>query len=284
MMNREELNNDTYILEIMKKYGFSDDFIQEHFNLLKRIALSRSLCKDCRGLYMCPQPSKGQRLVLNRDVVPIEEIEYCDFALAENRKKELRNAYVYCDVPYDLLDLDLENVSYTDDQKQLYLKLAAILHQKAQKGLYIIGDLGVGKTYLCTALANSLVKKGEKVAFVKVTDFFNRMRSYFNTDSQQIDRNIALLKKADYLILDDIGSEAVSEFVRDDILFRILDYRLDHSLTTIFTSNLNKEELLRHYQYDRKEKSNLMNAKRLMERIDILTDDYVLTGKNMRRK
>ena len=47
---------------------------------------------------------------------------------------------------------------------------------------------------------------------------------------------------------------------------------------------MTKEELLKHYQYDRREKSNLMNAKRLMERIDILTDDYVLTGKNMRRK
>ncbi|MBO4920239.1 MAG: ATP-binding protein [Erysipelotrichaceae bacterium] len=284
MMNNEELKNDAYLKEVMKKSGFSDDFIQEHFNLLKRIALSRALCKDCKGLYMCSQLSKGQRLVLNRDVVPIEEIEYCDYAMAENHKKELRDAYVYCDVPYDLLDLDLENVAYTEDQKQLYLKLAAILHQKEEKGLYICGDLGVGKTYLCTALANSLVKKGKKTAFVKVTDFFNRMRSFFNTDSQQIDRNIALLKKADYLFLDDIGSEAVSEFVRDDILFRILDYRLDHSLATLFTSNLTKEELLKHYQYDRKEKSNLMNAKRLMERIDIMTDDYVLSGKNMRRK
>ncbi|MBQ6126596.1 MAG: ATP-binding protein [Erysipelotrichaceae bacterium] len=283
-MSRDELNNDTYLTEIMKKYGFTDEFIQEHFNLLKRIALSRSLCKNCKGLYMCAQPSKGQRLILNRDVVPIEEIEYCDFALTENRKKELRNSYLYCDVPYDLMDLDLENVSYTDDQKQLYLRLAAVLHQKAEKGLYICGDLGVGKTYLCTALANSLVKKGKKVAFVKVTDFFNKMRSYFNSDSGQIDRDIASLKKAEYLILDDIGSEAVSEFVRDDILFRILDYRLDHSLITLFTSNLTKEELLKHYQYDRREKSNLMNAKRLMERIDILTDDYVLMGKNMRRK
>ncbi|MBR2533717.1 MAG: ATP-binding protein [Erysipelotrichaceae bacterium] len=283
-MGRDELNNDTYLTEIMKKYGFTDEFIQEHFNLLKRIALSRSLCKDCKGLYMCAQPSKGQRLILNRDVVPIEEIEYCDFALTENRKKELRNSYLYCDVPYDLMDLDLENVSYTDDQKQLYLRLAAVLHQKSEKGLYICGDLGVGKTYLCTALANSLVKKGKKVAFVKVTDFFNKMRSYFNSDSGQIDRDIASLKKAEYLILDDIGSEAVSEFVRDDILFRILDYRLDHSLITLFTSNLTKEELLKHYQYDRREKSNLMNAKRLMERIDILTDDYVLMGKNMRRK
>ena len=76
---------------------------------------------------------------------------------------------------------------------------------------------------------------------------------------------------------------AVSEFVRDDILFRILDYRLENKLTTIFTSNLNKSDLLKHYTYDRKDNSNLMNAKRLMERIDILADDYVLSGRNLRR-
>ena len=128
------------------------------------------------------------------------------------------------------------------------------------------------------------MKKGKKTAFVKVSDFFNRMKSFINSDTWQIDRNISILQKAEYLILDDIGSEAVSEFIRDDILFRILDYRLDHSLITLFTSNLTKEELLKHYQYDRKEKANLMNAKRLMERIDILTEDYVLTGRNMRRK
>jgi primosomal protein DnaI len=183
-----------------------------------------------------------------------------------------------------LADIDLNNITYTDDQKQLYLRLAAILHEMTDKGLYIYGDLGVGKTYLCVALANSLVKKGKKVAFVKVSNFFNEMKSYFGSNSEMIDRNINILKKAEYLFLDDIGSEAVSEFVRDDILFRVLDYRLENRLMTIFTSNLSKEELLKHYQYDRKEKSNLMNARRLMERIDILASDFVLSGKNMRRE
>ena len=99
-----------------------------------------------------------------------------------------------------------------------------------------------------------------------------------------IDKNINKLKSAQFLFMDDIGTESVSEFVRDDILFRILDYRLENRLITVFTSNLNKEDLLKHYQYDRKDKANLMNAKRLLERIDILTDDFVLTGNNLRRK
>ena len=174
-------------------------------------------------------------------------------------------------------------MNYTADQEQLYLKLAAIYTKKTNKGLYIVGDLGVGKTYLCAALANSLVKNGEKVAFVKVSNFFNEIKSYISTRNELIDENINRLQKATYLFLDDIGAESVSEFVRDDILFRILDYRLENKLTTIFTSNLNKEDLLKHYTYDRKDNANLMNAKRLMERIDILGEDLTVLGKNMRR-
>ena len=105
---------------------------------------------------------------------------------------------------------------------------------------------------------------------------------YNNPDLAQ--KAVTALKKADYLFLDDIGAESVSEFIRDDVLLGILEYRLEQDLTTFFTSNLSKEELLKHYQYDRKEKSNLMKARRLLERIDILTDDYVLTGENMRRR
>ena len=273
------IKNDEYLSGIIK----DDAFINEHLGTFLRVYESRHKCEGCKGLEECKQLSKGERLDLKYDGVLIEEIEYCEYALAKKNRESLLNRYAYCDVAKNLVDLDLKNVQYSEEQKDLYLKLASILCEKSNKGLYITGDLGVGKTYLCTALANSLVKEGKKVAFVKVSNFFNEMKSYIGNGSEMIDRNISILKKADYLFLDDIGSEAVSEFVRDDILFRILDYRLENNLITIFTSNLNKEELLKHYQYDRKEKSNLMNAKRLMERIDILTDNYVLSGPNMRR-
>ena len=273
------IKNDEHLSGIIK----DDTFINEHLGTFLRVYESRHKCEGCKGLKECKQLSKGERLDLKYDGVLIEEIEYCEYALEKKNRESLLNRYAYCDVAKNLVDLDLKNVQYSEEQKDLYLKLASILCEKSNKGLYITGDLGVGKTYLCTALANSLVKEGKKVAFVKVSNFFNEMKSYIGNGSEMIDRNISILKKADYLFLDDIGSEAVSEFVRDDILFRILDYRLENNLITIFTSNLNKEELLKHYQYDRKEKSNLMNAKRLMERIDILTDNYVLSGPNMRR-
>lgn len=279
----EIIKNDLYTKEFLAKNNLSDDFVSNHSAKILRVLASRSKCNSCKGLYDCKQKSQGERLALTYDGVLIDEIEYCDYALCKLKKLNLSKSYLYCDVPENLIDIDLNNVNYTNDQEQLYLKLAAILHKKTNKGLYIVGDLGVGKTYLCVALANSLVKNGEKVSFVKVSNFFNEMKSYISSRNELIDININKLQKADYLFLDDIGSESVSEFVRDDILFRVLDYRLENKLTTIFTSNLNKSDLLKHYTYDRKDNSNLMNAKRLMERIDILAEDYCLSGKNLRR-
>ena len=281
--NLDLIKNDPYFSNFLKKNNLSDGFVEDHIGKFLRVYKSRSLCNNCQGLNNCAQACRGERLDLTYDGVLIDEVEYCDYALNKLKKQNLSKSYAYCDVPESLIGIDLNNVNYTDEQKGLYLELAAILHKKTNKGLYIAGDLGVGKTYLCAALANSLVKNGERVAFVKVSNFFNEMKSYINNKNDLMDKNINALMKSTYLFLDDIGSEAVSEFVRDDILFRVLDYRLENKLTTIFTSNLNKEDLLKHYTYDRKDNSNLMNAKRLMERIDILSVDFVLSGKNMRR-
>ena len=284
-MSREldYIKADPYMGSLISKYNIPDSYIEDHKSKILRVMESRSKCNGCKGLYCCSQKSVGERLDLSFDGVLLDEIEYCDYALNKIRKDNICKSYLYCDVPESLISIDLNSINYTQDQEQLYLRLAAILHKKTDKGLYIVGDLGVGKTYLCVALANSLVKNNEKVAFVKVSNFFNEMKAYISSRNEMIDINVNKLQKASYLFLDDIGSEAVSEFVRDDILFRILDYRLENKLTTIFTSNLNKSDLLKHYTYDRKDNSNLMNAKRLMERIDILADDYVLSGRNLRR-
>ena len=282
--NLNEIKNDLYIQEFCHKNNLSDALLENNKAKISRVLNSRRICEGCKNLEDCKQKSTGERLALTYDGVLFDEIEYCEYALKKLKKDNIAKSYLYCDVPENIIDVDLNSVNYTNDQENLYLKLAAILHKKTNKGLYIVGDLGVGKTYLSVALANSLVKNGEKVAFVKVSNFFNEMKSYITTRNEMIDININKLQKADYLFLDDIGSEAVSEFVRDDILFRILDYRLENKKTTIFTSNLNKSELLKHYTYDRKDNANLMNAKRLMERIDILTEDYVLLGKDIRRQ
>ena len=161
--------------------------------------------------------------------------------------------------------------------------MQSFCYNKRNKGLSIYGDLGAGKTYMCIALANTLALNNEKVAFIKTNFFVNKMRQLIINDQNNYDMILEAIKKVPYLIVDDIGSEAVSTYSRDDLLFNILDYRMENKLITVFTSNLSKVDLLEHYTYDRNN-MNKMKAKRLLERIDILSDDYALLGNNKRRK
>ena len=279
------IRENKFINNFLNENHLDDSFVEAHSSVFNRVLRSLEKCANCKGLNECTQLSKGEHLTLTYKGTMIEEIEYCKYARKINETKDLKKKYVYCDVPEQLLNLDLNSISFTNTQKLLYVRYLELLHEKSNKGLYVYGDMGTGKTYLTIALANSLVKNNKRVAFVKVSDFFNSMKSHFSSDTSSIlYKTIASLQKAEYLIFDDIGAESVSEFVRDDVLLRILEYRMENNLTTIFTSNLSKEDLLKHYQYDRREKSNLMKAKRLMERIDILSEDLVLTGEDLRRK
>ena len=165
-MSREldYIKADPYINSLLVKHNIPDSYVEQHKAKILRVMQSRSKCSGCKGLYCCAQKSVGERLDLSFDGVLIDEVEYCDYALNKIRKDNISKSYLYCDVPENLISIDLNNVNYTPDQEQLYLRLAAILHKKTNEGLYIAGDLGVGKTYLCVALANSLVKNNEKVA------------------------------------------------------------------------------------------------------------------------
>ena len=55
------------------------------------------------------------------------------------------------------------------------------------------------------------------------------------------------VKKAEILILDDIGAEQMSAWVRDEVLQVILQHRMQENLPTFFTSNFNLEELEGHF-------------------------------------
>ena len=283
MGNREFLNS-SCMRELLEKHPLSEELQERYEASLMRIYESRKLCEGCRGLYMCPQARPGERLSFSYDGVLLREVEHCPYEKERQRQEDLSSSYVYSDIPEQLLTLDLSNIELEDNAlKQLYVLIYDIYEGKRDRGLYICGDLGVGKTYMSVALANSLVKKGVKTAFVKTADFINDMRRAVVNDTARYDAVIRSLMEAEVLILDDLGSESVSSFSRDDVLFPILDYRLENKMMTLFTSNLTKTDLLRYYMYDKSDKAQALRARRLVERIDILSDEYVLQGRNKRR-
>ena len=75
-----------------------------------------------------------------------------------------------------------------------------------------------------------------------------------------------------------------SAFTRDEILFPILDYRMnDTTKITFITSNLDLYGMEVHFANE-KDGANDVAAGRIMERIRAITTDIELKGKNYRHE
>lgn len=275
-----EFKKEPYIANFIEENKLSDEKIFNNYIAFDLCYESLAKCKHCNGLDLCPQAKKGEKLELYLEDIITNDVSYCDLYLKKHKSDKFIESYVYSDIPKDLYPLRLEDIRLNENESAVLLgKLADIYLGKRNKGLYIYGTMGVGKTYLCIALANSLVCKNYKVAFIKTNSFVTKMSNYIQVDSEYYDNIVSKISKCDYLFLDDIGSEIVTQFSRDRLLMSILDYRMENKLCTIFTSNCDKNYLLKYYSNN----SNSMNAKRLLERIDILSEDFCLEGANKRR-
>ena len=149
------------------------------------------------------------------------------------------------------------------------------------KGLYFYGGFGVGKTYLAACISNGFARNGKTVAFINSSEFCNEMRMNWNQNDYLQDA-IRTLKNVDLLVVDDIGSEIVTNWVRDELLFPIFDDRMGNHKLTIFTSNYNYDELLNHFMYNNKGEKDEINALRLMERVKSMSTLVQIKGKNRR--
>ena len=89
------------------------------------------------------------------------------------------------------------------------------------------------------------------------------------------------IKTCDILLIDDIGAETVTNWSRDEILGTILQYRMEHELSTFLTSNLTIEELETHLSLV-KNNMDKVKARRIIERIKQLTTVMELISVNRR--
>lgn len=186
----------------------------------------------------------------------------CPCTKQKSKKKLLKDSCL----PQKLLSCTLDNFSFKYYSKNChdteigisYYDLAKLAYQATKNfisnflrdpntdGLLFTGQVGSGKTFLACCIANELLAKGKAVLFAVVPDLLDQIRSTYDfgrnfDDITEFDI-LDTAKQVPLLILDDLGAHNYTEWTRNKI-YSIVNYRLNHRLPIIVTTNIIPEEL-----------------------------------------
>ena len=116
------------------------------------------------------------------------------------------------------------------------LKAATDFARKPKGWLVLAGPYGCGKTHLAAAIANTRADLGDQPLFVMVPDLFDHLRATFNEKSNaRYDRRFDEIRDAPLLILDDLGTQSMTPWVREK-LYQLFNYRYNAELPTVITT------------------------------------------------
>ena len=267
------------------------DFIQEHG--LSQDEIKRSLPKFNQFLVECRKVKEGDVSYIAKGYEPILTMNegYADVTYKETRQLKEQQEQQAISKRINLVslpqsyrkitfaDIALDDVARVDTFETL-VDFVANYPSPDQKGLYIYGDMGVGKSFMLAAMAHEL-SETKKVAttIIHYPSFAIDVRNGIKDNS--VKEQIDAVKEAEVLVLDDIGAEQFSSWIRDDVLQVILQYRMIEELPTFFTSNYSFADLEAKLSNGR-QGDETWQAKRVMERIRFLAKEVHLRGVNRR--
>lgn len=278
-------NREVQAFLIENKQEISEQMIERSLAKLYEFTTQSKACEQCSSLDRCSNMMKGfhPHLIIRGNSIDLQYERCPKKTVYDERRKHARLIQsIY--VPREILDASFANF-HLDKGRLKASKLAIDFvdnyeRGKKQKGLYLYGKFGVGKSYLLGAIANGLAKKEVSSLIVYVPEFIREMKS--SIGEQTVDVKLDVIKKAPVLMLDDLGAETMSSWVRDEILGTILQFRMLENLPTFFTSNFNFSELEHHLTYSQRGEEEKIKAARILERIKYLADPVLVDGPNRR--
>ncbi|UII55136.1 primosomal protein DnaI [Cytobacillus spongiae] len=273
---------------IKHKHELTEEIVEKNLMKLYEYSKQSKECNQCPSLDGCINLMKGYdpELVLQRGAITIQYHECPRKVMHDERKKNeklIQSLYI----PKDILQAsfgDIRIQEETPERIEAVSQAMAFVEDyevgKKQKGLYLHGKFGVGKSYLLGAVANELAKKKVSTMIIYVPELLREMKS--SIADSTLNTKIETIKKVPVIMFDDIGAETMSSWSRDEVLGPILQFRMLENLPTFFSSNFDYQELEHHLTYSQRGEEEKMKARRIMERIKYLTTPIKVDGPNRR--
>jgi DNA replication protein DnaC len=111
----------------------------------------------------------------------------------------------------------------------------------AGKGLWLVGDVGTGKTTLAMLISRAVLQAGRSVAIYSLPRLLNLIREAIDSDDGKLDL-LDRLAAVDLLHIDDLGAEHQTDWVLEQ-LYSIVNARYESRRAILATTNLTPEKL-----------------------------------------
>ncbi|WP_430784868.1 primosomal protein DnaI [Virgibacillus flavescens] len=286
MKIRKEVLEDEEIKEFLALHPeLNKQIVDKNLIKLYEYKTQSNQCDKCKSLGGCINILNGYSPILKTENKEIRlQYEKCHKRVNFEKQKEQQELIQSLYMPKEILEASTDNIE-GDSARRLAIQEVAAFIEKAKnglpaKGLYLYGPFGVGKTYFLGAIANRLKEDNISSMIIYMPEFVREIKSSLKDDS--INTKIEYFKKAEVLMIDDIGAESQSAWFRDEILGSILQYRMMEGLPVFFTSNYNLDQLEDQLAKTNRGAIETVKAGRIIERIKQVSKEVQILGENRR--
>jgi DNA replication protein DnaC len=154
----------------------------------------------------------------------------------------------------------------------------AMEYPAVDRGLLLMGSVGVGKTHLAVSILKGLAERGFSCLFYEFGTLLKEIQDSYNVNTQASE--LAVLSpvlNVDVLVLDELGASKPTDWVRDTMA-HIINTRYNEKKFTVFTTNYLDER-----PNDREETLEDRIGVRVRSRLYEMCRTVVITGKDYRR-
>lgn len=199
----------------------------------------------------------------------------------EEKRARIKNNLKFYDSEIYIQDASIADFDVFNEEREKAVTAAKyFLNQYRrdhyEKGLFLYGKYATGKSYLLSAIAQSLAEKGITVLFVYMPDLTRSIKQGMNEGN--LEERVNKLKQADVLMMDDFGGENMSTWFRDEIVVPVLQYRLAAKLPVFMSSNYSLKDLVENLTLA-KDAADRSKAGRLTQRLQDLMVYIKLSAK-----
>lgn len=241
-------------------------------------------CHKCQCLQECKNQNPGFMIKPEEDSFVLVPCKFKKEALLKSKETQLIKTLF---VSKKILNADLSQMDVkTTNRKKIMSYILDFVSKASQhiyaKGLYLYGGFSTGKTFILGCIANELAKQHIETLVIYFPDLVVELKS--SIGSSRFEELMNYLKSVDVLLLDDLGSENMTSWLRDEVLGPVLNYRLMEEKPVFISSNIDPttSDLISHLSGS-KAPQEVLKATRIQSRLEGLVMPIELDNESYRR-